>query len=85
MKPLVVKILLIFPLVCFAFYFLMALIGCIAGIFRCGTDFYCGSFCLIGKILGAAGIILFFFSILPDIKAFLNIQQHASPKKDQKY
>jgi hypothetical protein len=63
----------------------MALIGCVAGMLQCGSDFYCGPFCLIGKILGGVTLFLFFFSILPDIKALLNIQKHASTQKIQEY
>jgi hypothetical protein len=63
----------------------MALIGCVAGMLQCDSDFYCGPFCLIGKILGGVTLFLFFFSILPDIKALLNIQKHASTQKIQEY
>lgn len=81
MKQFVLKIGLVLPVVCFSCYILMAIVGCVAGFFHCGNDFYCGPFCLIGKIIGGFAVFLFFFSILPDIKAFLNIRKHASSKK----
>jgi hypothetical protein len=84
MKTFIVKIGLLLPLSLFVFYLSMILVGCIAGFLHCTHDFYCGPFCLIGKILGGFTVFLFFFSILPDIKAFINIQKYATPEKKQK-
>jgi hypothetical protein len=81
MKNFIVKISLTLPAILFAFYLSMVLVGCGAQIINCNDNFYCGAFCLIGKILGGLAVILFFFSILPDIKAFLNIPKHAAPSK----
>ena len=81
MEKLIVKISLILPAILFLFYFSMTMVGCAARIFKCSDKFYCGPFCWIGKILGGLAVVLFFFSILPDIKAFLNIQKHAAPSK----
>jgi len=81
MKNFIVKIGLLIPLSLFAFYVLMALVGCAAGLLHCSNEFYCGPFCWIGKILGGITLFLFFFSTLPDIKALLNIQKHASPEQ----
>lgn len=85
MKNLIIKICLILPLACFTFYIVMAFVGCIASLLNCNSSFYCGPFCLIGKILGSVSVFLFFFSILPDIKALLNIPRYASTKKNQEH
>jgi hypothetical protein len=64
-----VKVLLVLPLMLFADYLLMALIGCTTCLFGFGDEFYCGSFCLAGKIILALTAIFFGYLIYPDIKS----------------
>ena len=70
------KVFLILPLILFVDYFLMALIGCTTCLFGFGEEFYCGSFCLAGKIILALSALFFGYLIYPNIKAIFK------PKKD---
>jgi len=56
------KLLLYLPAILFADYLLMILLGCSTCLFGFGEDFYCGTYCLTGKIL--IGLSLVFFGIL---------------------
>jgi hypothetical protein len=64
-----IKVFLIFPVILFIDYILMALFGGIASIFGLGNDFYCGTYCIVGKIVLALSVISFLFFIFPDIVA----------------
>lgn len=81
MKNLLLKIGLVFPGLLFAAYILIVLVGCIAGLLHCSSDFYCGPFCFVGEFVIGVAVVLFFFSILPDIKAILNIHKNAASEK----
>jgi len=63
------KVFVILPLILFVDYLLMALIGCTSCLFSLGEEFYCGPFCLAGKIILALSLVLFGYLIYPDIKA----------------
>jgi len=63
-----VKVFFVLPLIIFVDYILMALLGCTTCLFGLGEDFYCGSFCLAGKIILALSAIFFGYIIFPDIK-----------------
>lgn len=71
-----IKVFLILPLILFADYILMAILGCSTCLFGFGNEFYCGPFCLVGKIILALSAIFFGYLIFPDIKALIR------PKKD---
>jgi hypothetical protein len=71
-----VKVFFVLPLLIFVDYILMAILGCTTCLFGLGEDFYCGSFCLAGKIILALSAIVFGYIILPDIKAIFK------PKKN---
>jgi len=60
------KALVVFPLILFADYILMAAIGCATCLFGFGDTFYCGPFCLIGKTVLGISAILFFYIISPN-------------------
>jgi hypothetical protein len=63
------KMFFVLPLILFVDYILMAILGCTTCLFGFGEDFYCGSFCLAGKIILALSAIFFGYLIYPDIKA----------------
>ena len=71
-----IKIFFVLPLILFVDYLLMALIGCTTCLFGLGENFYCGTFCLAGKIILALSAIFFGYLIYPDFKAIFK------PKKD---
>lgn len=63
-----IKVFLILPLILTIDYVLMVLLGCASCLFGFGKDFYCGTYCFIGKglLLFSAGI--FIYIIFPEIK-----------------
>jgi len=66
---LTIKVIVVFPVLVLLDYVLMILVGCTACQFGLGDDFYCGPYCLIGKIISGITAVLFFFLIFPNIKA----------------
>jgi hypothetical protein len=74
---LAIKVIVIFPVLVLLDYFFMILLGCTTCIFGLGNDFYCGPYCLIGKIILGLSAVLFFFLILPDIRAIFKTYKNA--------
>ncbi|NMC38302.1 MAG: hypothetical protein GYA41_08275 [Bacteroidales bacterium] len=67
---LLLKVFLLLPLILLVDYILMALFGCTTCLFGLGDEFYCGPFCLVGKIILALSALFFGYLIYPNIKAF---------------
>lgn len=65
---LTLKFFLILPLICFADYIIIAAIGCTSCLFGLTDDFYCGPFCLFGKILIGLSAIGFLIILCPELK-----------------
>lgn len=63
-----IKLLVILPIILLADYVLMVLIGCATCLFGFGNDFYCGSYCIIGKSILLLSAVLFGYLIYPDMK-----------------
>jgi len=76
MKALIVKILIVLPILVFVNYVLMAIVGCTASGFGCENSFYCGVYCVIGKLFLVLTVIFFFFFIFQDLKNIFNIQKN---------
>jgi hypothetical protein len=72
------KIFFILPLILFVDYLLMALIGCTSCLFSFGDGFYCGPFCLAGKIILALSVIPFGYLIYPDLKAIFKSEKNGA-------
>jgi hypothetical protein len=72
------KFFLVLPLIIFVDYLLMTIIGCTTCLFGLGEDFYCGSFCLAGKIILALSAIFFGYLIYPDIKERIKQKKHGA-------
>jgi len=66
------KVFLILPFILIVDYVLMVLLGCGTCLFGIGNDFYCGTYCIIGKAILFLSAIFFIFLIIPDIKHYLN-------------
>jgi hypothetical protein len=73
-----IKVFLVLPLIIFVDYIIMALLGCTTCLFGLGEDFYCGSFCLAGKIILTLSAIFFGYLIYPDIKAIFKSTRDGS-------
>jgi hypothetical protein len=67
----IAKVFLILPLILLIDYVLMIVLGCTSCRIGLGEDFYCGTYCLIGKgiLLLSAGV--FIFLIFPDLKLLI--------------
>jgi hypothetical protein len=81
-NSLLLKVGFVLPLIFFIDYILMVLVGCATCLFGFGNDFYCGPYCLTGKIILGLSGIFFLFLIFPDIKELLNKAKNGeAPKK----
>jgi len=72
-----IKIFLVLPIILIFDYVLMILLDCATCLFGFGIDFYCGTYCLIGKVILLLSALFFIFSIFPDIKHYLNHTKNA--------
>ena len=73
---LLVKFLLVLPLILLVDYILMALLGCTTCLFGLGNEFYCGPFCLAGKIILALSALFFGYLIYPEIKEMIKSRKN---------
>ena len=64
----IVKVFVVLPILMFVDYILMVLLGCATCLFGFGSDFYCGPYCFVGKIILSLSAIFFLFLIFADIK-----------------
>ena len=77
-SQLAIKVFVIFPGLLLLDYVFMILLGCTTCLIGLGNDFYCGPYCLIGKIILGLTMFLFFFLIFPNIKAIFKTNKNAS-------
>jgi hypothetical protein len=73
---LLLKIGFILPLILFADYLLMVLLGCATCLFGFGDDFYCGPYCLLGKIILGLSGLFFIILISPDIAEMIKLMKN---------
>jgi len=79
-----IKIFFVLPLLLFADYVLMALIGCTTCLFELGDNFYCGPFCLAGKIILALTTVFFGYLIFPEIRGVFKSKSYGTSTDKQK-
>jgi hypothetical protein len=65
------KLFFILPLILFVDYIIMALLGCMTCLFGLGEDYYCSSYCIVGKIILAFSALLLGYLMYPDIKNYI--------------
>ncbi len=82
--PIFIKVFFVLPLILFVDYVLMALLGCTTCLFGLGDEFYCGTFCLAGKIILALSTVFFIYLIYPDIKVLLRSKKNRTPAESSK-
>jgi hypothetical protein len=82
--PIWLKVFLLLPLILFSDYLLMAIIGCTTCLFGLGDEFYCGPFCITGKIILALSAAFFGYLIYPDIKKLINSKRNGASAEKQK-
>ena len=78
-----IKIFIILPFLLFADYLIMALIGCTSCLFNLDDSFYCGPFCLTGKIILALSALLFGYLIYPEIKSAFKSKTNVTSTEKQ--
>jgi len=74
----------VLPLILFVDYILMALSGCPTCLFGFGDEFYCGPFCLAGKIILALSAVFFGYLIYPEIKVLLKSKKNVAATESEK-
>ena len=78
-----IKVFLVLPLLIFADYLIMALIGCTSCLFGLDDSFYCGAFCLVGKIILALSALFFGFLLYPEIKGVFKFKTNGTSTEKQ--
>ncbi len=81
---LVVKLFVILPGLLFANYVLMAIIGCITCIFGFGNDFYCGPYCIFGKIALGLSALFFGYLLIPEVAPLFKTLRNVTSSKKSK-
>jgi hypothetical protein len=82
--PLFIKFFLVLPVILFADYLFMVLMGCATCLFGFGDEFYCGPFCIVGKIILVLSAIFFGYIIYPDIKTVFKLKKNGPATEKQK-
>lgn len=77
------KVFFVLPLILFIDYAIMAIIGCTTCLFGSGEDFYCSTFCVVGKIVLALSALFFVYLIYPDITKLLKMKNNGTSTKKQ--
>jgi len=72
-----IKLCFVLPLIFLFDYLIMVLLGCATCLFGFGNDFYCGGYCLIGKIILLLSAAFFIFLNYPDIRKLCKNRSHA--------
>jgi hypothetical protein len=79
-----VKVFFVLPLILFVDYMLMALLGCSTCLFGFGNEYYCGPFCLAGKIILVLSVLFFGFLIYPDIRKLIKSKKNVPATESKK-
>jgi len=78
-----VKVFLVLPLILLADYLIMAALGCSTCLFGFGDEFYCGPFCILGKIIIALSVAFFGYLIYRDVRKYRNTGQYGKAAEKQ--
>ncbi len=72
-----IKVLLVLPLIFLFDYVIMVILGCSTCLFGFGKDFYCGPYCLAGKIILVISGLFFLYLIYPDVRKLITHKNNA--------
>ena len=72
---LVIKLAVVLPLIIFVDYIVMSVLGCVSCFMGAGENYFCGTYCIIGKILALLSILFFLYLIFPEIKSLI-VRKH---------
>lgn len=79
----ILKVFLILPLILFVDYILMVIIGCSTCLLGFGNDFYCGSYCIFGKLILGLSALIFGYLMYPEIVHSFKMLKNATSTKKQ--
>ena len=79
----VIKVFFLLPAILFFDYILLALIGCTGCLLGLGDDFYCGPYCIFGKIVLGLTAVFFLYLIFPDIIHLFKMLKNATSTEKQ--
>lgn len=69
-SALLIKFSLVLPLILLADYVLMVILGCASCLFGVGNDYYCGTYCMLGKLILLGSAVLFGYLVYRDIRRY---------------
>ena len=69
-SALLIKFSLVLPLILLADYVLMVILGCASCLFGVGNDYYCGTYCMLGKMILLGSAVLFGYLVYRDIRRY---------------
>lgn len=72
---LMIKLVVVVPLIIFVDYIVMSVLGCVSCFAGAGENYFCGTYCIIGKILAVFSIVFFLYLIFPEIKSLI-VKKH---------
>ena len=75
---LLIKMVVVLPLLVFADYLIMTVLGCTTCLLGFGDDFYCGPFCFVGKLILGLSVVFFLFLIFQDLKTVYKTRKNGS-------
>ncbi len=76
------KIVLVLPVLLFADYLLMIVIGSCSCLFTPGMSFYCNHYCIAGKIILTLSALFFLYLIFPEIRSLFRSAKNGQAKKN---
>jgi len=71
------KVVIGLPIVIFADYLLMAILGCVSCLLGFGDDYFCSTYCLLGKGLLLLSAGLYGWFLFPEVKKLFHSKSQA--------
>lgn len=75
------KVFLVLPMILLADYILMILVGCVTCFFGFDEHFFCGTYCIFGKIILGLSVVFFGYIMYPEIVELFKLIKNASSTK----
>jgi len=73
---LLIKFGLVLPVILLADYIIMVLLGCASCLFGVGEGYYCGTYCIFGKLILLASAIFFGYLVARDFRKYSKDRTH---------
>ena len=72
-KHLFIKVIVGLPLLLLVDYIIFSLLGCASCLLGLGEDYFCGTYCQLGKILLGVSFILYGYYLAPDVIRYMKL------------